>query len=59
MNPAPDMDVNSLGKQHFDWMVAHMADMTIRLAKSKEATCDRYFWSRAVRETSGRRSGSG
>ncbi|MBI1277168.1 MAG: hypothetical protein GC179_03475 [Anaerolineaceae bacterium] len=44
MNPAPDMDVNSLGKVHFDWMVTHMADMCIRLAKSKEATRDRYYW---------------
>ena len=31
MNPAPDMDVNSLGKKHFDWMVTHMADLVIRL----------------------------
>jgi len=44
MNPAPDMDVNSLGKVHFDWMVTHMADLCIRLAKSKEATRDRYYW---------------
>jgi len=51
MNPAPDMDVNSLGRRHFDWMVTHMADMTIRLAKSKEATYDRYYWAKVVRET--------
>ncbi|MFN8529602.1 MAG: hypothetical protein U0670_13410 [Anaerolineae bacterium] len=44
MNPAPDMDVNSLGRKHFDWMVKHMADLTIRLAKSNEATGDRYQW---------------
>jgi hypothetical protein len=44
MNPAPDMDVNSLGRKHFDWMVTHMADLTIRLAKSKERTIDRYVW---------------
>jgi hypothetical protein len=52
MNPAPDMDVNSLGRKHFDWMVTHMADMTIRLAKSKEATRDRYYWSKVVKEAS-------
>ncbi len=51
MNPAPDMDVNSLGRKHFDWMVTHMADMTIRLAKSKEATRDRYYWAKVVRES--------
>lgn len=54
MNPAPDMDVNSLGKKHFDWMVTHMADMTIRLAKSKEATRDRYSWYKVIKEASRR-----
>jgi hypothetical protein len=49
MNPAPDMDVNSLGRKHFDWMVTHMADMTIRLAKSKEATRDRYYWGKLAK----------
>jgi hypothetical protein len=38
-----------LGRKHFDWMVTHMADMTIRLAKSKAATADRYEWARVVR----------
>jgi hypothetical protein len=52
MNPAPDMDVNSLGRTHFNWMVTHMADMTIRLAKSKEATRDRYYWAKVVKEAS-------
>src|SRR6266436_3281535 len=33
MNPAPDMDVNSLTPFYFDWVVKHMADMAIRLAK--------------------------
>ncbi len=48
MNPAPDMDVNSLGRNHFDWMVTHMADMTIRLALSEEATRSRYDWGKQV-----------
>jgi hypothetical protein len=34
MNPAPDMDVNSLTPHYFDWAVRHMADMAIRLAKT-------------------------
>ncbi len=33
MNPAPDMDVNSLTPHYFDWVVRHMADLAIRLAK--------------------------
>jgi hypothetical protein len=51
MNPAPDMDVNSLGRKHFDWMVTHMADMTIRLAKAKDATRDRYTWGKLAKST--------
>lgn len=35
MNPAPDMDINSLTKPFFDWTVEHMADMAIKMAKAK------------------------
>ncbi len=34
MNPAPDMDVNSLSEFYFRWVVEHMADMVIELAKN-------------------------
>jgi hypothetical protein len=34
MNPAPDMDVNSLVGPYFDWVLTHMADLAIRLATS-------------------------
>jgi hypothetical protein len=34
MNPAPDMDVNSLTPFYFDWVVQHMASMAIALAKA-------------------------
>lgn len=50
MNPAPDMDVNSLGRKHFEWVVTHMADLTIRLAHSKETTLDRYYWRKFLRK---------
>lgn len=33
MNPAPDMDINSLTPHYFEWAVSHMTDMAIRLAK--------------------------
>jgi hypothetical protein len=36
MNPAPDMDINSLTPHYFEWAVTKMADMTIRLAKESE-----------------------
>ena len=34
MNPAPDMDINSLTQPFFDWTVKHMADMAIGMAKA-------------------------
>ncbi len=33
MNPAPDMDINSLTPTYFDWVVQHMTDLAIALAK--------------------------
>ena len=35
MNPAPDMDVYSLTPHYFEWTVSRMADLAIRLAKTK------------------------
>ena len=40
MNPAPDMDINSLTPHYFDWTVTHMADLAIRLAKKPPAKVD-------------------
>jgi hypothetical protein len=51
MNPAPDMDVNSLGETHFQWMVTHMADLAIRLAKSDASTLRRYDWLKSAKAT--------
>lgn len=46
MNPAPDMDVNSLGQNHFDWMVQTMADVMIDFALSTDETRSNYAWGR-------------
>lgn len=51
MNPAPDMDINSLGQNHFDWMVTKMADHMINLAKSRKETRSRYDWGKLARQT--------
>jgi hypothetical protein len=40
MNPAPDMDVNSLTPHYFDWAVEKMADMAIRLATEPRRQVD-------------------
>ena len=40
MNPAPDMDINSLTPHYFDWVLHGMADLVIRLAKESHAQRD-------------------
>ena len=45
MNPAPDMDIYSLTPFYFDWVVKHMADMVIRMARSPEPQIDALRWS--------------
>jgi hypothetical protein len=37
MNPAPDLDINSITPHYFEWAVRKMADMAIRLAHEKES----------------------
>jgi hypothetical protein len=44
MNPAPDMDVNSLTPHYFDWVVNGMADMAIRLAKARRGPIEELRW---------------
>jgi hypothetical protein len=38
MNPAPDMDINSLTPHYFQWVLEGMADLVIRLAKESKPT---------------------
>jgi hypothetical protein len=45
MNPAPDMDINSLTPAYFEWTVKHMADMAIRLAKEPRPQRREMRWS--------------
>jgi hypothetical protein len=45
MNPAPDMDINSLTPHYFDWVVKHMADMAIRLAHEPRPQLAELQWS--------------
>lgn len=45
MNPAPDMDVNSLTPHYFSWCVSHMADMVIDLAKNPRPQVTETRWS--------------
>ena len=45
MNPAPDMDVNSLTPHYFEWVLTKMADMAIRLAKNPRQQAVDLKWS--------------
>ncbi|HEY7350935.1 MAG TPA: hypothetical protein VH599_21680 [Ktedonobacterales bacterium] len=51
MNPAPDMDINSLTPVFFDWAVKHMADMAIRLAKEPRPQRRDVRWDTLFAET--------
>ncbi len=44
MNPAPDMDIYSLTPHYFEWVVKHMADMAIRLAKQPRPQAKELRW---------------
>jgi hypothetical protein len=46
MNPAPDMDVNSLTPHYFEWAVEHMADLAIRLATQPQPQAGEVRWSK-------------
>jgi hypothetical protein len=45
MNPAPDMDINSLTPDYFQWAVKHMADMAIAKALKPEPQVKDLRWS--------------
>ena len=45
MNPAPDMDVNSLTPAYFEWAVKHMADLVIDRALHPKPQIKDFGWS--------------
>lgn len=44
MNPAPDMDIHSLGEEFFWWCIRHMADMCIALAHNPRPQIRELRW---------------
>jgi hypothetical protein len=44
MNPAPDMDVNSLTPHYFDWVVDAMTEMALRLAREPRPQLRELRW---------------
>jgi hypothetical protein len=48
MNPAPDMDVNSLTPHYFEWCVTHMAELAIRLATEPRPQLRELRWNELI-----------
>jgi hypothetical protein len=48
MNPAPDMDINSLTPVYFDWVVTHMADLVIQLARNPRPQLRELRWNQFI-----------
>ncbi len=44
MNPAPDADVNSVGRENFDWVVNAVADLAVKKALSDENPARELRW---------------
>jgi glutathione synthase/RimK-type ligase-like ATP-grasp enzyme len=49
MNPAPDADVNSVGKENFEWVVNAMADLAVKKALTEEEPARELRWSEFLR----------
>lgn len=48
MNPAPDMDINSITPHYFDWAVKAMADLAIEMAHNPKPQRSEQRWARFV-----------
>jgi len=46
MNPAPDMDINSLTSDYFEWVVKHMADLAIDRALNPKPQLTELRWNK-------------
>jgi hypothetical protein len=44
MNPAPDADVNSVGRENFEWVVNAVAEMAVKKARSEENPARELHW---------------
>jgi hypothetical protein len=53
MNPAPDADVNSVGKDNFEWIVNAMAEFSVKKALSDENQVRELRWAEFLRGETG------
>jgi glutathione synthase/RimK-type ligase-like ATP-grasp enzyme len=45
MNPAPDVDLHSVGKENFEWIVEAVADLAVKKAKAAKPKVPEFHWS--------------
>jgi len=45
MNPAPDADLHSVGKENFEWIVEAVADLAVKKAKTAKPNVPEFHWS--------------
>jgi len=48
MNPAPDMDINSITPHYFDWAIKAMADLAVEMAHNPKPQRSEQRWARFV-----------
>src|SRR5260221_802334 len=48
LNPAPDADLHSVGKENFDWFVNAMAYLAVEKAKEKPKPPKEMTWARFI-----------
>ena len=53
LNPAPDAEISSVGKENFEWIVAAVAEMAVRMALSEESSVNNLKWSALLEGPSG------
>jgi len=44
MNPAPDADVNSVGRQNFEWIVNAVAELAVKKSLSEDNPARELRW---------------
>jgi hypothetical protein len=59
MNPAPDMDINSLTPHYFEWVVNRMSDMVIRFANDPRPQVKELRWDQLFVGSRSNGSGNG
>ena len=56
MNPAPDADVNSVGRENFEWIVNAVAELAVQKALSAENPARELRWAGFLAGSSGQTS---